>query len=308
MYSKVIVPLDGSEFSEQALPYAKLIAGRMSVPIELVESYNILPPAVRDRHTRYIVELMLAEARSNSEKYLSGIRQRLEEDGHTASITTLHGAPTEAISAQASTDADALVLMSTHGRGGIARWALGSVADTVLHTVSNPVLIVRASTTAPVPQDISVERIVAPLDGSTRAELSLPHVAGLAAALDASITLLRITPTADYYRNHMSEAQLRSDSGPRWISPNELADADSNEVRAYLSGVKDRLTAEHSLDVTIDHQQNENVAQAIIDKAPHQTSLVVMSSHGQSGIRRLMLGSIADRVVRHSTGPVLVVR
>ena len=78
MYSKVIVPLDGSEFSEQALPYATLIAGRMSVPIELVESYNILPPAVRDRHTRYIVELMLAEARSNSEKYLSSVRHRLE--------------------------------------------------------------------------------------------------------------------------------------------------------------------------------------------------------------------------------------
>ena len=308
MYSKVIVPLDGSEFSEQALPYARLIADRMSVPIELVESYNILPPAVRDRHTRYIVELMLTEARSRSEKYLSGIRQRLEEDGHTTSITTLHGAPTEAISAQASADADALVLMSTHGRGGIARWALGSVADRVLHTVSNPVLIVRTSATAPIPQEVSVETIVAPLDGSTRAELSLPHLADLATALGVGITLLRVTPTAEYYRNHMSTVQLRHESGPGWMSPNELADADSKAVTAYLSQVKDRLIDDHSLEVTIDHQQNDNVAQAIIDKASRQGSLVVMSSHGQSGIRRLMLGSIADRVVRRSTGPVLVVR
>ena len=92
------------------------------------------------------------------------------------------------------------------------------------------------------------------------------------------------------------------------MSPDDLADADSNQVRAYLSRVKNRLTADRPLEVTIDHQQNENVAQAIIDKASHPPSLVVMSSHGQSGIRRLMLGSIADRVVRHSNGPVLVVR
>ena len=92
------------------------------------------------------------------------------------------------------------------------------------------------------------------------------------------------------------------------MSPDELCDADSNEVSAYLSRVKDRLTADRALEVTIYHQQNENVAQVIIDKASHQPSLVAMSSHGQSGIRRLMLGSIADRVVRHSNGPVLVVR
>ena len=308
MYSKVIVPLDSSEFSEQALPYAKLIAGHMSAPIELVEAYDILPPAVHDRHTGYIVKLMLTEARSRSEKYLSGIRQRLEETGHPALVTTLRGAPAEAISAQASADANALVLMSTHGRGGIARWALGSVADKVLHTVSNPVLFVRASATAPVPSTVLVERIVAPLDGSARAELSLPHVAGMAAALGAGITLLRVTPTADYYRSHLGGALLQPQVGTRWMSPDDLADADSNQVRAYLSRVKNRLTADRPLEVTIHHQQNENVAQAIIDKASHQPSLVVMSSHGQSGIRRLMLGSIADRVVRHSNGPVLVVR
>ena len=251
MYSKVIVPLDDSEFSEQALPYAKLVAGSMSIPIELVEAYDILPPAVRDRHTGYIVELMLTEAQSRSEQYLTGIRQRLEEAGHMASVTTLRGTPAEAIAAQASAAANALVLMSTHGRGGLARWALGSVADKVLHAVSNPVLFVRASATAPVPSTVLVERIVAPLDGSESAELSLPHVAGMAAALGAGITLLRVTPTADYYRSHLGAALLQPQVGTQWMSPDDLAEADSNEVKAYLSRVKDRLTADRALEVTI---------------------------------------------------------
>ncbi len=145
MYSKVIVPLDGSAFSEQALPYAQLVAGSMDIPIELVEAFDILPPAVRDRYTPYIVRMMLEEAQERSENYLSPVRERLEAAGHRVFVSTLRGMPADAIVALCEADSEALVVMSTHGRGGIARWVLGSVADKVLHTISNPVLVVRAS-------------------------------------------------------------------------------------------------------------------------------------------------------------------
>ena len=123
MYSKVIVPLDGSELSEQALPFCQLVARSMSVPIELVEAYDILPPAVHDRHTSQVVSEMLSDARQRSGIYLASIRERLETAGNAASVSMLYGAPADAIVALASADPEALVVMSTHGRGGIVRWA-----------------------------------------------------------------------------------------------------------------------------------------------------------------------------------------
>ena len=310
MYSKVIVPLDGSELSEQALPYCQLVARSMSVPIELVEAYDILPPAVHDRHTSQVVSEMLSDARQSSEIYLASIRKRLEAAGDAASISTLYGAPADAIVALASADPEALVVMSTHGRGGIARWALGSVADKVLHAVSNPVLIVRSNAARPASADTSLKTVLVPLDGSARAELSLPHAADMAAALTARISLLRVTPTADYYRHHLGAATPRMGAAadPVRMSADDMVDADAGEVSAYLSGVKDRLAINYVPEVDTYHQLSQNVAQVIIDKAMEQPSLVVMTTHGRSGIGRLVLGSVTDRVVRHSNLPVLVIR
>ena len=310
MYSKVIIPLDGSEFSEQSLPYVQLVASSMSIPIELVEAFDILPPAVRDRYTPYIVRLMLEEAQERSENYLSPIRERLEADGHRVFVSTLRGMPADAIVALAEADSEALVVMSTHGRGGIARWVLGSVADKVLHTISNPVLIVRPTATGPASTETSLKTVLVPLDGSTRAEMSLPHAAGMAVALGAGITLLRITPPAAYYRNHMStvEPRIIAAGESDRMSADDLVSADVEEVGAYLSNLKDRLAISHPHGTSTSHLQGQNVAQTIIDNASEQSSLVVMTTHGRSGIGRLVLGSITDRVVRHSKAPVLVIR
>ena len=83
---------------------------------------------------------------------------------------------------------------------------------------------------------------------------------------------------------------------------------DAEEVNAYLADVENRLAIDHAHGVVSDHQQHQNVAQAIIDKAAQQPSLVVMTTHGRSGVGRVVLGSVTDRVVRHSNGPVLVIR
>ena len=123
MYSNVIVPLDGSELSEMALPYARLIAGGLAIPIELVESFDILPPAVHHRHSALVTGRMLEEAQRHSQSYLSRVREGLRSIGIAASVSTLPGAPARAITDWAGREPDALVVMSTHGRGGIARWA-----------------------------------------------------------------------------------------------------------------------------------------------------------------------------------------
>ena len=307
MYSRVIVPLDGSAISEQALPYAQLVASSLSVPIELVEACHILAPAVLDTHTRHTVELMLSERQRRSEEYLIGVAHRLARAGNAAAVSTLRGVPADAIVSQAGADPEALVVMATHGRGGIAPWTLGSVTERVLHSILNPLLIVRATATG-APPPAQVETVLAPLDGSTRAELALPHVTAMAGALGARVALLRITPTTDYYREHLPAAQPGSDGQPQGASAEQQAAADAQAVEAYLADVRRRLARWQGPEIAIDHERHLNVAQAIMDAAARQPSLVVMASLGLGGPRRSAVGSITSRVARHIAAPVLVIR
>ena len=306
MYSKVIVPLDGSELAEQAMPYAQLVAGGLSIPIELVQAFDIVPPVVHNQGSMYAVDQMLEDARQRSHHYLARVRETLRAAGHAASSSILPNAPHHAIEERASGDPDALIVMSTHGRGGITRWALGSVTDKVLHTVPNPVLIIRAAAEH---SPAAVETVLVPLDGSDLAETSLEHAVNLAAAVDAVVALARVTHTREYYRRHLTGPRAAIGPSPAgWV--NDLMRADAEAATDYLVGVQRRLAAERpdAGEIDILHLRHESPAQAIIDQAAEPKTLVVMTTHGRSGIRRMLMGSVTDRVVRHSNAPVLVVR
>ena len=159
MYSKVIVPLDGSELSSQALPYAQLVARSLSAPIELVQAYDILPPGMLGTQSQSVIDQITDSARDRAAGSLEPVRETLAADGHSVSAFVQRGSAAEAIVAQASTDPTALVVMCTHGRGGIARWVLGSVTDRVLHTIPNPMLIVRSTVTGPASPESSLQKV-----------------------------------------------------------------------------------------------------------------------------------------------------
>ena len=129
MYSRIIVPLDGSPFSETALPYARAIAGSLAIPVELVEAFDVLPPAARNRQSAEATRMLLAEVERSSRQYLGQIQEGLRSAGLAAIATTLPGTPARALVDWLVRDPEALVVMTTHGRGGIARWALGSIAS-----------------------------------------------------------------------------------------------------------------------------------------------------------------------------------
>lgn len=306
MYSKVVVPLDGFEISEGCLPYARMVSGALSVPIELMEAFDVLPTALHDHLAKVATDRMLEESRRRSEAYLAGVRERLRTDGFTAAATALPGAPAQAIVDCAGDDPDALVVMSTHGRGGIARWALGSVADKVLHTISNPVLLTRTGS-APAQGDLNA--VLAPLDGSSFSELSLEHATAMARALDVGVILLRVTPDAELYRNYLGE-QAAGGSDDGWVSAEDLMRADGNAARLSLNDAARRLSGEFGFrgEVSQLTVEGRNVAQAIVDTAASRRALTVMTTHGRGGINRLVLGSVTDRVVRHCDRPVLVIR
>ena len=308
MYSKVIAPLDGSELAERALPYAQLVARGLSIPIELVEAFDVLPPAVHNQGSMYALDTMLDEARRRSEHYIAGVAEALRTAGYAVSSATLPGAPHQAIADRANADPNALIVMCTHGRGGVTRWALGSVADKVLHIVPNPMLIVRAAAVA-ASSEIAIETVLVPLDGSELAETSLEHAVSVADAVGAAVALARVTHTREYYRRHLTGPRAVTGPSPaNWVD--DLMRADAEAASDYLTGAQRRLAAQRPDAGRIDilHLRHESPAQAIIDQAADHKTLVVMTTHGRSGIGRMLLGSVTDRVVRHSNAPALVVR
>ena len=313
MYSKVIVPLDGSDLSEQSLPYAELIAKSLDVPIELVQAYDILPPSLLGGSNRQGVVSALEEgSRARALVSMENQRRRLEGDGLSVNLVAQRGPAADVIVAVAGAEPTALVVMSTHGRGGISRWVMGSVTDKVLHTIPNPMLIVRANVLGPAAPESSLRSVVVPLDGSPLSELAIPHAISVAGALSAGITVLRITPSEDQYRTQLNLALPEMGTGTLpdfdMASPDELTADDAAEASDYLDDVRNRMRIDHAHGVATEHQVNDNIAQTIIERASAQPSLVAMTTHGRSGVGRMVLGSVTDRVIRHSNLPVLVIR
>ena len=310
MYSKVIVPLDGSDLAEQALPYAELVAKSLSVPVELVQAYDILPPRILGVQGSQVIAQLDGGARQRAETSMEPAQRRLQSSGLTVNLAALRGPAADIIVAQAGIDPEALVVMSTHGRGGISRWVMGSVTDKVLHTIPNPMLIVRASVVGPASPETTVKSVVAPLDGSALSELAIPHAISMASALSAGITVLRVTPTLEHYRRELTGtmAEMGGMADLELDSAEDLVAKDAEEVAAYLADVSNRMAIDHAHGVATEHVTSGGIAQAIIERASAQPSLVVMTTHGRSGVGRMVLGSVTDRVIRHSNVPVLVIR
>ncbi len=189
--------------------------------------------------------------------------------------------------------------MATHGMSGIRRWLLGSTAAKVAHTAANPLLLVRPVDADPLFPAV-LKTLLVPLDGSALAEKVLPHVVALGKTMDLEVQLLRIYTLP-------SDAYVLAD-GVIAQGAAVFREPLINEAKTYLDGMIEKLRAgglEHVVATVIEG----DAASEIIDTA-RQTpaSLIVMASHGRSGVGRWLLGSVAEKVVQHSQEPVLMIR
>ena len=309
-YSRIMLPLDESQVSEQAIPFAVALAGSLSLPVTLIEAVEPDSPAITQSlysNRRWMASASTREDRAR--EYLASISARLLTQGLQADIAVPRMEPASGIVEESARDADALIVMASHGRSGLARWWMGSVADKVLHTAGNPMIVIRAQGQATSRAARLPERLIVPLDGSELAELVLPHAVYLAKALRLPVKLLQITPSEEEYYRYAAMGPGAVPSAPPSNPPiAEIVQIASQEAQGYLEDVSRRLNAQGVGSVEIDVAQG-NAAEAIVDMATaEQGSLVAMTTHGRSGVGRMMLGSVAERVVRQSGCPVLVVR
>jgi nucleotide-binding universal stress UspA family protein len=296
MYEKILVALDGSQLSEAILPYSRLLADNLKLAVELIHVIDseMATPTSAAGQARY-QEVMTAE-NEKSLDYLKKIAASFPS-GTKIQCSVEPGNPAEVIVDKAAEHRHTLIAMSTHGRSGINRWLIGSVADKVLHGAANPLLLVRAGESAAVQGTALWRRIIVPLDGSSLAETVIPHAKELARPLGLEIVLLRVfgVPTPVF----------AEDYGP-YVE--ELWTQLEDEAQKYLTHNKQQLLAQGLANVTTIATAGF-AAEKIIDAArQRKDALVAMCTHGRSGVNRWVMGSVTDRVVRHGGEPVLIIR
>jgi len=298
-FSRILVPLDGSETAEQVLPYARLLAKGMGLPILL---FQVLPPpspALVDAERGLYLDRILTSHRARTLDYLETAAEPLRREGVEVACEVAEGSPAEEIVAEAERRPGTLVAMTTHGYNGVARWVLGSVAERVLRTTTTPLLLVRARSPNAFDPAVTLSRVLIPLDGSPLAERILPYAMEVVRGLSLEVVLLRVVPS----RREL--ARFLGDTADMLASSLEQA---RKEAQDYLEGMKKRLLAEGAPSVSLRLEEGDPFRVIVAVARETQDNLVAMSTHGRGGLGRWIIGSVTDRVVQHSGDPVLVVR
>jgi nucleotide-binding universal stress UspA family protein len=305
VYKRVLVPLDGSELAEVVFSYAKELAARLGLDLVLL---HVASPHERDLvplHRAYVeraAEVLRRESEEIRKK--AGIRPQGGRVTAEGELAVGHAAE-EILNCALKRNAD-LILMATHGRSGIKRWALGSVADKVLRVSEIPVCLVRAGLREEIIHDKWPTRtMLVPLDGSELAELVLPHVEALAKQVGpelVDVVLLRVCEPPVVPSDYPPTAGLT------WEEHKAREMARPTIVcEEYLAGVQRRLEGAglRAQSVVLKGKPADEITD-YANKNP--VSLIVMSTHGRSGISRWAYGSVADRVLLGVSSPVFLTR
>jgi nucleotide-binding universal stress UspA family protein len=278
MFAKIVVTLDGSKLAEVALPYAEELAAKMGYDIVLLTILNTQDTNEYENHLRYAKKI------EEITKY-HAVKYTDNGKGKAIDVTTVtrYGNPAEGIMEYAISCGFPLIVMASHGRSGIGRWTVGSVADKVVRSnYYQPVMLIRAKESR---SDIREKRIMkkalVPLDGSNISEMVIPYITQIAAKLEMELTLLQVVPTT----NHVN----------------------ITEIEAHLQSVCSQLKENN---ITVNYKVNiGGVAENIIDFADEFAfDLVAMSTCGMNRGDIFSLGSIAQKVFLGGNTPLLLIK
>lgn len=299
MYTRILVPLDGSKAAENVLPHTRFLAAKLDLPVELMAIVDVVEIGLHIPADKgHLLNSVIENTMQRSEQYLRGLAGSLNDI--LAKCTVEKGVAAEVIIDKAAEDPGMLISMAAYGRSGGDRWLLGSVAEKVLRGASNPVLLYRPSEEEKPQGYAFLKTIIAPLDGSELAETVLPAVAELAKPLEAEIILFRA-----YHIPYTAAVPVEGYYPP---IDYELIDNFREEAVSYLEKKAEALKQLGAQRVSCIAKEGSAADQIISLARQTPDNLIAMCTHGRSGIKRWVLGSVTETVVRHSGDPVLVIR
>ena len=277
MYNKIVVPLDGSELAEVALPYAEELATKMDCDITLLSVLESADTYEYQKQQTYIQKIV-EDTKHRVGKYLEKSGSKPIKVGPVTRV----GQPAQGILNYVNKGGLKLLVMATHGRSGIGRWAIGSVADKVVRsTIRRPIMLIRAKGARPGVREKGIlKRVLVPLDGSVISKAVIPYISELAARFEAELTFVQVVTRT----NHIA------------------ADAEG-----YLQNVRDLLQDEgiqtrYEIRVGAAADEIINLADEL------NADLVAMTTRGMTGANFWALGSVAQKVLLGGSIPLLLVR
>lgn len=304
MYKRILVPLDGSTFGEFALPTALSVARRQEAAVELV---SVVTPAIPPPFVEGLTNIETQrheEAERHAREYLADVLTRVRDAAGTdvpISTETLVGPIAQTLDAHATDTGVDLIAMTTHGRGPLRRAWLGSVADGLVRRAPCPLILIRPreEEKPDLALDVRFGHVLVPLDGSDAALAVLPDAIEIGRPSGAFFSLLKVMlpafPLGSPYLPHLVEDE--------W----EHAQARDAAAR-YLDDVAAQLE-ENGLNTDTTVLTDNRPADAILEYAErHGVDLLAMTTHGRGGVPRMIMGSVADKVVRGAEVPILIRR
>jgi nucleotide-binding universal stress UspA family protein len=306
MLKRILVPLDTSELAEIALPYAEEMAVKLRSEVTLLHVRTSADGPDKPEHQAYISR-MTAQTEQNIKKAPDlPPGEKVKVDSAVIGPPHIITHPAEQIVDYADEKNYSLIVMATHGRTGIRRWALGDTADKVARAARCPVLLIRAA--AGKHEVVHIEKILVPLDGSRPAEAVIPYIESLASKLKIEIVLYSVVELLFHLYPYSEQAGYYGTSGVIKVPYNEKEMQPAKEVaEKYIKAVNDKLKeagVSTSYTLSIGSPADEIIR---LEKEMHP-DLVLMSTHGHSGFGRFDHGSIADKVLHAGSTPLLLVR
>lgn len=306
MFTKALVPLDGTEVSEGIIPFVTQFARGLDIGVVLATAIELDPhrTGLLSRLAGGLTEpptadMLRSRIERNVKARLEDLADRMALEGIASETSVRFGPVSDNIIRMAQDSGCDLIAMSTRGRGVVSSGLLGSVTYKIMHESPIPVLAItpeRAERRWD--SDYGIRQIIVPLDGSELAEAVLPYVSAIAGSMNMSVTLVRVLSLDNVaYSEGYNLADMLGDVEREMEA----------EARRYLIGVARRLR-EEGLEVEIEVLLGS--ASSMIADIANRTdhNMIALATHGRSGVSRLLMGSVAEAVVRTSGDPVLVVR
>ena len=282
---RILVPLDESLLAQAILPIVLHLARDQGTEVILLRAVQFQHPLWRDAVTAEVQTL------TEAERALQALAASLQEQRvRQARWVVWSAEPVQAIRDAAKAYRADLIAMATHGRGGLNRLLLGSVAAAVVGSAPVPVLLIRGEIPL---KTWSLRRLLVPLSGDEASEAILPVAERFAGPADLELHLLEVVEPLP--------------ASVEYVPGEELWAFRRTEAERYLEKVAERLVAK-GLRVTWSVRAGR-APEAIISAAKETgADLIAMATHGWGPLGRLVFGSIADEVLRASSVPVLLLR
>ncbi|MEA5076972.1 MAG: universal stress protein [Anaerolineaceae bacterium] len=295
MFKHILLPLDGSQLAESALPVVAYLADKLKAQVTLLHIIEKNAPAS-----------IHGQRHLTNEDEACQYLQNIAEKAFPPHLEVYRHVHTEEVSkvsqsiVQHSDELDPdLIVMCAHGEGGLRDFVVGSIAQQVIASGTIPVLLLQPEKDAA--EFSSFERILVALDGNPEHEAGYALTTELAAELGAAVHLIQVVPTLSTLNaRHSATGTLLP------TTTAALLEIDEDNAREYL---EEKITGllKAGVNVSAEVERGDPARQVVQSADTQNSQLIVLGTHGKSGMKAFWAGSVAPRIVEQTHRPILLV-